>query len=348
MKHNHQSRSIEQLLISPLEIFTTIIRELQHARKSIDMEFYIFEGDRIGTTIAHILCRKARQGVRVRLLVDGYGSRNLPRGVRRMMIANGIEFRHSPILGHCRNHRKMIIIDNTTALVGGINIADRYISGNNLGVWHDAALLLTGGTIIKGLSSLFEHDYTPKAHSTMDISLSTSTPMLYWSECGGGECMTRLLKDIVDGAEREIIITTPYFMLPRRLLNIFGRAIERGVRIRVIIPERCDILLLDDVIHHSIEEARQLGIEICVIRGAFLHAKLALVDSCRVVIGSANLDSRSLSLNRELMVSSSNRAICHTARLFVDRLQQIATPPGKNEKKCFLPRIIIRSVMPLM
>ena len=211
-----------ELLTSPSSIFSALIADLQHARESIDMEYYIFANDRTGNLFADILRRKARQGVRVRLLVDVYGSRNLPRGVRRMMIANGIEFRHSPILGHCRNHRKMIIIDNTTALVGGINIADRYISGNSLGVWHDAALLLTGGTIIKGLSSLFEHDYTPKSHSTMDISLSTSTPMLYWSECGGGGCMTRLLKDIADGAEREILFTTPYFMPPRRLLNIFS------------------------------------------------------------------------------------------------------------------------------
>lgn len=347
MKTKHPTPLKERLLTTPVEIFTTLIGELQHARKSIDMEFYIFEGDRIGTTITNILCRKARQGLHIRLLVDGYGSRNLPRRLRQQMRASGIEFRYSRRLGHCRNHRKMIIIDRNSALVGGINIADRYISGNNLGVWHDAALHLTG-EIVKGLSALFEYDFAQEPQSAVDISQATTTPALYWSESGGGECMARLLKDIVESAEREITFTTPYFMPPRTLLNIFSVAIRRGVRIRVIIPERCDILLLDDVIRHSINEARALGVEILVIRGSFIHAKMAVVDSRRVVIGSANLDSRSLSLNRELMISTSNRSICHAARLFVDRLLQMTTPPREDERKCYLPRIFIRSIMPLM
>ena len=347
MKRKTPTPLKERLLTTPTEIFTTLIQELQHAQKSIDMEFYIFEGDRIGTTIANILCRKARQGIYIRLLVDGYGSRKLPRKLRQRMIASGIEFRYSRLLGHCRNHRKMVIIDKASALVGGINIADRYISGNDLGVWHDAALLLTGD-IIRGLTALFEHDFAPTPHRLLLISQTTTSPILYWSESGGGECMTRLLKDIVESAEKEITITTPYFMPPRTLLNIFSAAINRGVKIRVIIPERCDILLLDDVIRHSINEARVLGVEVLVVRGSFIHAKLALVDSHRVVIGSANLDSRSLSLNRELMISTTNHAICQTAKLFVNMLQQIATPPREDEKKCYLPRIFIRSIMPLM
>lgn len=347
MTTKHPTPLKDRLLTTPTEIFTTLIQELQHAHKSIYMEFYIFDGDHIGTTIANILCRKARQGVAIRLLVDGYGSRNLPRKLRQRMIASGIEFRYSRLLGHRRNHRKMVIIDKTLAFVGGINIADRYISGNNLGVWHDAALLLTGD-IIKELSRLFEYDFEPKPHRPLSISQSLTTPILYWSESGGGDCMTRLLRDIVQSAEREAIFTTPYFMPPRSLLDIFSIAIQRGVRIRVIIPERCDILLLDDVIRHSINEASAIGIEVLVVRGSFIHAKLALVDSHRVVIGSANLDSRSLSLNRELMISTTNHSICQTAKLYVDRLQQLATPPREYENKCYLPRIFIRSIMPLM
>ena len=347
MRSKHHTEQREEFLSSPTEIFTTLVKELQRAHKSIDMEFYIFEGDRIGTTTANILCRKSRQGVRVRLLVDGYGSRNLPRTLQHKMISAGVELRFARTFWHSRNHRKMVIIDNHTALIGSINIADRYISGNRLGLWHDAVLHLKDRTI-NALHTLFEHDFSAKTKQMYITPHAPYNPILYWSECGGGGGMVRLLKDIVENAEKEIIITTPYFIPPRHALDTLLRGIERGVRIRVIIPERCDILLLDDVIRHSISEAQAIGVEVLVVRRAFVHAKLALVDSKRLVIGSANLDSRSLSYNRELMVSTTNRAVCHSSRLFIDRLQKIATRPTQEQTRATLPKFIIRSLRALM
>lgn len=334
-------------MTSPNEIFTTLIHKLQHARKSIDMEFYIFAGDRIGTTIANILCRKSRQGVGVRVIVDGYGSRNLPRHIRQKMIADGVKFSFMRTYGHCRNHRKMVIIDNMYGFVGGINIADRYISGNRLGIWHDAVLLLTGSAV-EELSKLFEYDLSPSRSKQPPITHTLSSPALYWSESGGGDCMLRLLRDVCDSAEREVIITTPYFIPPRHTLDILHRAIKRGVRVRVIIPESCDISILDSVIRHCIKEAHEIGVEVLSVQGSFIHAKMALVDHSRVVIGSANLDARSLSINRELMLSTSNREVCHRAKLFLDRLQKLAIPAPTCGYKGYLPKFVIRSIIPLM
>lgn len=345
MRNRADSKHCEELLTAPQEIFTTLIKEVQRAKESIDMEFYIFLGDRIGNTIASLLRRKSRQGVSIRLIVDGYGSRQMPHKLRQSLISNGIQLRVVHTFSHCRNHRKMVIIDQHTALVGGINIADRYVVGNDLGTWYDAVLHITGNAV-KPLTQLFEYDFAKRTTPTPEAS--AHSPMLYWSESGGGGAMTRLLYDVIDGAEREITLTTPYFIPPRSVLKRFGEAIERGVRIRVIIPRRCDIWIIDDVMRHSIREAQRLGIEVLILDNAFIHAKLVFVDSRRVVVGSANLDTRSLSVNRELMLSSFNRTTCATARLFLQQLQQMASPASENEIKCRLPRFITRALMPLM
>ncbi|MBO7283301.1 MAG: phosphatidylserine/phosphatidylglycerophosphate/cardiolipin synthase family protein [Alistipes sp.] len=348
MRNRADSKHSEELLTSPQDIFTTLIKALQRAKESIDMEFYIFLGDRIGNTIATLLSRKARQGLRIRLVIDGYGSRKMPRKLRRSLIANGIQLRVIHTFSHCRNHRKMVIIDQRIALVGGINIADRYVVGNELGVWYDAVLRITG-TGIAELSRLFEYDFTPRTkHSALTLTTSAHSPMLYWSESGGGGAMLRLLYDVIDGAEREITITTPYFMPPRGVLQRLREAVERGVRIRIILPRRCDIWLIDDIMRHSILEAQDIGVEILILDNAFIHAKLALVDSRRVVVGSANLDAHSLDVNRELMLSSFNRTTCTSAKQFLLQLQSMTTPARNHEIKCRLPRFITRAIKPLM
>ena len=348
MRKRADSRHCEQLLTTPQEIFTTLIRELQRARESIDMEFYIFLGDRIGKTIATLLRRKARQGLRVRLVVDGYGSRHMPRKMRRQLRNDGIQLRVIHTFSHRRNHRKMVIVDQRTAFVGGINIADRYVVGNELGAWYDAVLRLEGSGVMP-LCRLFEYDFATEATRTPPTpDTSVHSPVLYWSESGGGGAMTRLLYDVIDGAERDITLTTPYFMPPREVLHRLGRAIERGVVVRVVIPRRCDIWLIDDIMRHSIREAQSLGIEVSLLDNAFIHAKLALVDSRRVVVGSANLDAHSLTVNRELMLSSYNRTTCSQAREFLQQLQHKATPARDHEIKCHLPRFITRAITPLM
>ena len=348
MRNRADSKHSEELLTSPQEIFTAIIKEVQRARQSIDMEFYIFLGDRIGSTIATLLRRKARQGVRVRLVVDGYGSRRMPYKLKRHLIKSGIQLRVIHTFSHCRNHRKMVIVDQRTAFVGGINIADRYVVGNSLGVWHDAVLRITGSSIAE-LSRLFEFDFAPKArHATLAPESSAHCPMLYWSESGGGGAMMRLLYDVIDGAESEITFTTPYFMPPQGVLQRLKRAKERGVRVRVITPRSCNIWLIDDVMRHSIREAESIGIEVFTLDNAFIHAKLILVDSRRLVIGSANLDAHSLGVNRELMLSTYNRTTCASAKRFILQLQCMATPARNRKIKCHLPRFITRAIKPLM
>lgn len=341
-RSTHYNNRSEQLLTTPATIFSSIISDVQHARRSIDAEFYIFASDRTGRAFAELLRRKSRQGVRVRLLVDGFGSRHLSRAMSLQLQRDGVDLRFYSNMGHCRNHRKMAIIDGAIAYVGGVNIADRYVVGNKLGIWYDAELRFTG-TEVETLGAIFEHDYNLADGVMGDVSVAVGRGLtIYHTECGGGGAMERLFADVVRGAEHEVIFTTPYFIPPEDGLELLHDAVQRGVRVCVVVPERCDIWAIDEVIHHSVSRAVSLGVEVFVCRHSFVHAKLAVVDRRRVVVGSANLDVRSFRLNRELMVSTLHRGVATSAVAFVERLMRLSTPPTRRELRAHIPRFVAR------
>ena len=339
-KRHHRD---QELLISPSAIFSSLIADLQRAHETIDMEYYIFANDRTGRLFADILRRKARQGLRVRLIVDGYGSFALSGAMRRALQHDGVELQCHTLLSHSRYHRKMAIIDNRIAHVGGINIADRYVVGNTLGKWHDVQLRLVG-EVVHAVSRLYDYDYMASE------GLKCEVPMLYngggvqvvWSESRGRRAMYNLLNDVVCSAEHAITFTTPYFLPPRSVMHHLARTVARGVVVTLIVPECCDVWLLDQVMRRRLAEAVRLGVDVRICRRAFLHAKLAIVDGERVVVGSANLDSRSLYHNREIMVATDSRRVVDSAESFVRDMLDRSTVPTKRDMRSFIPSIVSR------
>ncbi len=333
----------QQLLISPSAIFSSLIADLQRARETIDMEYYIFASDRTGRLFADILGRKARQGLRVRLIVDGYGSRSLSAKLRKVLETSGVELQSHTLLRHGRYHRKMAIIDGSIAHIGGINIADRYAVGNALGRWYDVQLRLTGD-VVRAIQGLFDYD------AYVSEGIDCEVPMSYrrsgfevvWSESRGGRAMAELLRETLEEAQTSLIFATPYFMPPARVMDMLARAVERGVRVTLLVPERCDIWLLDNVMRRHIAEAVVRGVDVRICRGAFLHAKLAIVDGARVVVGSANLDARSLYHNREIMAVTTHREVVASAERFVEDILERSTSPTAKDTRSIVPAFICR------
>lgn len=339
----------QELLTTPSKIFSRLIADIQRARDTVDMEFYIFASDRTGHAFSELLRRKSRQGVRVRLLVDGFGSRRMSRSMRERLTADGVVVQVYGGLGNCRNHRKMTIIDGRVAHLGGVNIADRYVVGNRLGIWHDVQLRFTGGGVAS-LASLFDYDYLLCEGLSVEIPVATCCDdiCLHWSECNSGEAMVRLLESVVVDARRSIIFTTPYFIPSQRMLNLLSSAVDRGVRVVVILPLRCDVWAIEDATRSYLREAIERGIEVMVTRAAFVHAKMAFVDGRRVVLGSANLDPRSLNINRELMASTSAPQVCLAADDFIRRLLKISSPPTLRELRNIIPAGVVRLFEPVL
>ena len=342
MHNNRYSRYRDtELLTTPSSIFSSLIADLQHAHDTIDMEYYIFANDRTGNLFVDLLCRKARQGLRVRLIVDGYGSLAMGRSMQRTLLKGGVELTRRSLMCRGRNHRKMAIIDGRIAHVGGVNIADRYVVGNALGVWHDAQLRMTGGAVV-ALSRLFDYDHMASEGIVCEVPQPyiSAVQQVVWSECRDGRAMSELLRSIVSSAQKRLVFVTPYFMPPQRVINQFVEAVSRGVDVTIIIPERCDVWVLDHIIRQHISQAVSHGINIRICRHAFVHAKLAVVDDRSVVVGSANLDARSINLNREVMVVTRERSVVDAAHSFVSRLLRLSYAPEEQDRRSLIPAFV--------
>lgn len=337
-----------ELLTTPSTIFSRLIAEIQRARKSVDMEFYIFDNDHIGSTLLALLCRKVRQGVVVRLLVDGYGSRGLWRHRQRLR-SEGIELHFHPLLANVRNHRKLVIIDSRAAYLGGVNIADRYVVGNSLGAWHDVQLHIQGRAVAS-LMALFDYDLvtarggtaTPPGHY---LSHHIS---LYWSEGDGGRAMEHLFLSALATARQEVIMATPYFFPPHTIIEQMRATCSRGVRVRLLLPACSDSRAIDNLACDYIARAQSFGVEVLVCREGFVHAKMMMVDNRRLILGSANLDSRSLRTNRELMASSTEPHLCYRAKAFLQGVIARSTLPLDKELRCAIPGFIARMLCPIL
>lgn len=340
--------SNEELLITPASIFSRLIRDVQHARRSIDVEFYIFELDNVGRSFAMLLARKARQGLAVRLLLDGFGSRMISSSLCRELRESGVELSISSKFANSRNHRKMCLIDGRVAHIGGANIADRYVVGNGLGVWYDVVLRIEGEEVAL-LSRLFEFDFMLEKGVIGDVGQSGRGRILfYWSELESGHAMQNLFRLVTQGAKRRLIITTPYLFPSHREIELLRNAVQRGVNVVVVVPERVDVWLLDSVMPHFLDMVRGVGVEVLIARGLFVHSKMALVDSRCVVVGSANLDSRSFATNRELMAVSFNRSVVESANRYLANIIQQCTALRDEDTRSIMPRFVAEILRPLL
>lgn len=321
------------------EAFAAMIGDLQRARVSIHIEFYILEADRLGSAILSLLRRRARAGVSVKVLCDAYGSRRLPRRLIDSLRSDGVDIRldtpiaRNPLSAavHCRNHRKMVIIDSRTAHLGGINIANRYLDGDSMGHWYDEQIRLCG-TAVADLERLFAADWLRVSGEPLPLAARAARPLkitaggirmqVGWSEQGlSRSTIADAVAAMIADARVSLHIVTPYFMPPSWLLDSLRRAALSGVRVRLMLPLQCDSRLVCRIVHSYVAECVRAGIGVEMYEGGFLHSKLLVVDSRRVMVGSANLDYRSMEYNREVVAVIDDG---HVAREYVGRFERMS------------------------
>lgn len=335
-----RERNRVELLHNGSNAYAALISALQRARHSVSISYYIICDDRLGRTVGDILVRRARAGVQVRIIYDAFGSRGLkPEFLKRLRQA-GIDIRpYAPVRfpwftpsAMRRNHRKMVIVDGRQALLGGINLARYYLDGGEQGAWRDEHLSIEGEAA-RDLQRLFQADWRRAggAEFTPDTPVvpaaGRSAVQIGWSGRGGSR---RLLFDaflsVILRAEREIRISSPYFMPPVELLQALRCAAGGGVRIRVMIPALSDSRLLDLAAESYIDDLLAAGVELYRYEKGFLHAKFLIVDDRLAAVGTANMDYRSLELNEEV-----------TAFLYDRQLvRQLAQTFERDLKECRL------------
>lgn len=301
------------------EHFDSLFADLRAAKEYINLQFYIIAHDRLGHELRDILIERAEAGVKVRVIYDYIGSFDaLRHDFFHRMKAHGVEvhsfFRISVpdklTRLNWRNHRKVVIIDGRVGYIGGMNVADRYISGGRFGKWRDTAVRFTGSAVA-GLQYNFAVDWQFMGHGLLTdpvnslpegrekavkdalVQIITSGPTNRWGNTAF------LFFKAISGARRRVWLQTPYFLPSESLLKALQSAALSGVDVRVMVPRRTDSSISTYASHSYFEECMLAGIKILLYEPGMLHAKVLLVDDDFVTLGSTNFDFRSFEHNFE-------------------------------------------------
>lgn len=296
--------------------FKSLLIDLRNAQRSIYLQYYIFKDDTIGSEIAEILCRKARQGIDVKVIYDHVGSFSANSSFFKKMRTSGVDvqpfFRVTfPQLANrinWRNHRKIVVIDSFIGYIGGMNIADRYTSANaSSHAWRDTHFRLEG-EIVQSLLYSFALDYnflkkslTPFHYRNPDslpkaklpIQLVTGGPTEQWDN------LSLCFLKAIASAKKLIYIQTPYFLPTDALLHALEAAALAQVDVRIMLPRKSDSWLLQLASLSYVSQCMRAGIKFYLYDPGMLHAKAMIIDDDFVTAGSTNFDFRSLENNFE-------------------------------------------------
>ena len=295
--------------------FSAIIRDLQRAQEEIIFEYYIIDNDYIGSTILSLLGRKARAGVRVKIIYDAIGSWRLDKKLLSQMKNSGIELRcynalHFPYLlpsSHRRNHRKIILIDRRILYLGGINIASRYLGHSEIGFWRDDHLRIEGEAAYKAAMYMFPNEKT----SVRKRLSSSICPMQFvcTSAHSSPSVLLYIFMETLGAARHSIRISTPYFLPPSSVLDSICMAAQSGVEVELIVPAKTDVALINWASMPALRRCAEYGVKIYRYEGGFLHSKVIVVDSSITIVGSANMDYRSIYYNLEVAAIIYNKPL---------------------------------------
>ena len=296
-----------------------MLAELEKAEKYIFLEYYIIEEGEMWDSILEVLVRKAAQGVDVRLMYDGIGCLpKLPYGYHKKLREMGIRchifnpFR--PLLSTIQNnrdHRKILVIDGRVAYTGGVNLADEYVNRTApYGHWKDTAVKLEGEAAFSFAVMFLElwqistrhrlpdyEAFRPQAVEKADVP---GYVMPFDESPFDGELVGETVyMDILNKAERYVHITTPYMIIDNEMLTALGNAAKSGVDVKVIVPHVADHWYAHAVAKAYYAQLIERGVQLYEYMPGFIHSKSFVSDDHTAVVGTINLDYRSLYLHYE-------------------------------------------------
>lgn len=309
-----------EIITDGKEKFDKLLEDIENATESINLLYFIIRKDEIGTKIMNALIKKANEGVTVRLLYDSIGCFFTPNKFLNQLnntkCGKAASFFPVTFFGlsriNHRNHRKIVVIDNKIAYLGGMNIGDEYMSEKKLSPWRDTHLKITGEAVklvykyfcldwdfsthdnlTDGLDELYAQETIdmPKPHVPMQIVASGPDSESEEIKCG----MIKLLNT----AKEYVYIQTPYFVPDKAFLNALVMAVDSGVDVRLMIPGKPDKKYVYYSTMSYIDELMASGIKIYLYDG-FIHSKTMVTDDKLATIGTTNIDIRSFQLHFEI------------------------------------------------
>lgn len=293
-------------------LYQAMLADIAQAKESICLETYIFGNDDIGKQFRATLFERAQAGVKIKLLIDDFGSPVNKHFFKELTAAGGrvkffrkviISFRIIKHNNH-RDHRKLLIIDDQISYIGSANITSHALN------WRDLTLRLSDGKLQKIFHTAFDDNFkiahrlifkkkkhlTPLTNDGFSLIRDVPSPRF--------RTIRKEQLQLIKHAKKSIMIEVPYFLPDRKLVREFLRARQRGVEIVIIIPKKSDVRTIDLLREKYLGKLYLMGIKIKYYTPSILHSKLLLIDDKKFSLGSANMDYRSLILQFEICLFS--------------------------------------------
>ncbi|MFS0877756.1 cardiolipin synthase [Solibacillus isronensis] len=310
--------------------FEALINDILHAKNHIHIQYYIFKLDNLGQRIVNALIKKAKQGVKVRVLFDEMGSRGVrKRHFKELIEAGGeVEVFFPSILPlinprlNFRNHRKISIIDGRIGYIGGFNVGDEYLSlSDRFGYWRDTHLRIEGSAV-HPLQTRFILDWNQASakndicyaeryfpiipqKGTAALQIISSGPDTEW------EVIKNNYLHLISNAKKYVYIQSPYFIPDDSFFDAIKIAALSGLDVRIMIPNKPDHMFVYWATYSYVGPLVEAGAKVYHYEKGFIHAKMIVVDDEIASVGTANIDVRSFSLNFEVNALLYDRLLAH-------------------------------------
>lgn len=351
------------------DMFPALVRELECARHYIYIEYFIINDGVMWRTILDILERKAKEGVDVRLIYDGLGCMTtLPPHYEKTLNEKGIKCvifnRFRPIVNvilNNRDHRKICVIDGQTGFTGGINLSDEYINQKRrFGHWKDTAVMLKGEAVWN-MTVMFLHMWSVITKTEEPLDHEPYKPHKYHPDRFPDDGFVQPFSDtpldgevvgenvylnIINRARRYVYICTPYLIIDNEMMTALCLAAKSGIDVRIMTPGIPDKRIVFWLTQSYYEQLLEAGVKIYEYQPGFLHAKSFVCDDEIAVVGTINLDFRSLYLHFENGVWFCNNSVI--SDILADFLETLHYCKPVSIEFCRNRNIFIRAMQSIM
>ncbi|MER5296846.1 phospholipase D-like domain-containing protein [Streptomyces pharetrae] len=348
------------------EIFPAMLDAIRSAEHTVDMMTFVYWKGDIARQFAHTLAERARAGVRVRLLLDGFGSRLIDKDLLDDMDRAGVQvawFRKplylSPLKQNHRCHRKVLVVDEQTAFTGGVGIAEEWCGdARNPREWRDTHVQVRGPAV-DGIAAAFaqnwaechdelfdDHDrftaHRPQGDAVVQVVRGSAS--LGWQD------MQTLIRVMIESAEERFRLATAYFSPDAYFVDLLCAAARRGVAVEILLPgPHTDKRVCQLAGQHFYEDLLACGVKIHQYQPTMMHAKIITVDRIASLVGSTNFNRRSLDHDEEIMLAVLDERFTATldAHFDTDMAASRLIQAGRWKRRSMLQRARETAVQPI-
>ena len=355
-----------EILTTGEEKFQAVFGDLQKANREILVQYYIFKEDFLFQKLREVLCKKSLEGVKVKVLYDGLGSRKVPLRSWNEMRKAGIEvkcFKHgiwrnllSVVSGfNYRNHRKILVVDGYIGYLGGYNIGKEYLGLEpRFGFWRDTHFRVVGSAV-DSLRNVFYSDWGLEEQEEIMKGGSGGCPvqMVVSGPTSPSPHIRNVYLRCIGNAKKKIQIQTPYFIPDEPVLNALKLALLSGKEVHLMLPKKPDHMFVYWASLYYAAQLLEMGAKVYIYQTGFLHTKGMIMDEDIYCYGTANMDIRSFHLNYEINAIVYGREevkkMCEFYRHDLENCKQLTTQEyASRSLKIRIKEQISRLLSPLL